>query len=93
MWLYFLLKLLDLVDTIFFVLRKKQNQVTFLHVYHHVGMAIATWVGVKYLPGGHAVFLGTYKEMQKFDLQKMLNIHIFQHKFSDLIKYILSLLI
>lgn len=33
---YFLVKLLDLMDTIFFVLRKKDNQVTFLHVYHHI---------------------------------------------------------
>jgi len=79
-WLYFLLKILDLVDTIFFVLRKKQNQVTFLHVYHHVGIVIGSWAAVKYLPGGHVTFLGTYKETQKFDLQKMLHIHIFQPK-------------
>lgn len=35
-YLYFLVKLLDLMDTVFFVLRKKMNQVTFLHVYHHI---------------------------------------------------------
>ncbi|XP_011174994.1 elongation of very long chain fatty acids protein [Solenopsis invicta] len=57
-WLYFMIKLLDLMDTIFCVLRKKQNQVTFLHVYHHVGVLIASWCAVKYLPGGHATFLG-----------------------------------
>ena len=28
-------KLFDLFDTILFVLRKKSNQITFLHVYHH----------------------------------------------------------
>ncbi|CAG2105158.1 unnamed protein product, partial [Medioppia subpectinata] len=28
-------KLFDLFDTVFFVLRKKSNQITFLHVYHH----------------------------------------------------------
>lgn len=32
----FLLKLVELAETIFFVLRKKQNQVSKLHVYHHV---------------------------------------------------------
>ena len=58
MWLYFLLKILDLLETIFFVLRKKQNQVTFLHVYHHVGMVMGTWGATKYLPGGHVTFLG-----------------------------------
>lgn len=35
--MYFLIKVIDLLDTIFFVLRKKQSQVTFLHVYHHTG--------------------------------------------------------
>lgn len=43
---------------VFFVLRKKQNQVSFLHVYHHTGMVLLTWHGVKYLPGGHSVFMG-----------------------------------
>lgn len=64
MWLYFLLKLLDLLETIFFVLRKKQNQVTFLHVYHHVGMVMGTWGATKYLPGGHVTFLGIYHKLK-----------------------------
>ncbi|XP_012288732.1 elongation of very long chain fatty acids protein AAEL008004 [Orussus abietinus] len=57
-WYYFLLKILDLADTVFFVLRKKQNQVSFLHVYHHTGMLAGTWAGVKYLAGGQVTFLG-----------------------------------
>ncbi|XP_059610236.1 elongation of very long chain fatty acids protein 7-like [Phlebotomus argentipes] len=55
---YFLTKVLDLLDTVFFVLRKKNTQISFLHVYHHGGMLVATWIGVKYLPGGHNVTLG-----------------------------------
>ncbi|XP_052860218.1 elongation of very long chain fatty acids protein 7-like [Anopheles cruzii] len=55
---YFLVKVLDLLDTIFFVLRKKQNQVSFLHVYHHTGMVMLIWSGVKWFPGGHGVFMG-----------------------------------
>lgn len=55
---YFLVKVLDLLDTIFFVLRKKQNQVSFLHVYHHTGMVMLVWSGVKWFPGGHGVFMG-----------------------------------
>ncbi|XP_072758486.1 very long chain fatty acid elongase 7 [Anoplolepis gracilipes] len=58
MWHYFLIKLMDLLETIFFVLRKKQSQVTFLHVYHHVGMVMGSWGATKYLPGGHVTFLG-----------------------------------
>ncbi|KAK7862879.1 hypothetical protein R5R35_011592 [Gryllus longicercus] len=56
--LYFWLKAADLLDTIFFVLRKKNNQISFLHLYHHSNMVLLGWVGVKYFPGGHGTFLG-----------------------------------
>ncbi|CAG2111880.1 unnamed protein product [Medioppia subpectinata] len=57
--IYAFTKLFDLCDTVFFVLRKKSNQITFLHVYHHF-MVYATYsvtmgdmsaypVGVKWL--------------------------------------------
>ncbi|XP_004926916.1 elongation of very long chain fatty acids protein AAEL008004-like [Bombyx mandarina] len=57
-WLYYMIKIIDLLDTVFFVLRKKFNQVTFLHVYHHLGMCLLGFVGTKYVPGGHGVMLG-----------------------------------
>lgn len=76
-FVYFLLKLFDLLDTvnkskwrmntlvrgfllqIFFVLRKKTKQITFLHCYHHTGMLAVSYVHVKLLSGGgHGVFLG-----------------------------------
>lgn len=59
-WWYLVLKLVELLDTVFFVLRKKQNQVSFLHVYHHTIMAVFTWGYLKYLPG--KVFLGGVDE-------------------------------
>ncbi|XP_010083060.1 PREDICTED: elongation of very long chain fatty acids protein 4-like, partial [Pterocles gutturalis] len=43
---------------VFFILRKKQEQVTFLHVYHHGTMLFNWWSGVKYVPGGQAFFIG-----------------------------------
>ncbi|XP_066253060.1 very long chain fatty acid elongase AAEL008004-like [Euwallacea similis] len=55
---YFLLKIADLIDTIFFILRKKSTHVSFLHTYHHFLMVVAAWIGVKYLGGGHSYFLG-----------------------------------
>lgn len=55
---YFLLKVADLMDTVFFVLRKKDNQITFLHLYHHTGMVVLTWNAAKFYPGGHSVFTG-----------------------------------
>lgn len=56
LWYLFLLKVVDLIETVFFVLRKKKNQVSFLHVYHHISTIILAWVGVKYLGGGMATF-------------------------------------
>ncbi|KAB0401053.1 hypothetical protein E2I00_003307 [Balaenoptera physalus] len=41
---------------IFFVLRKKSSQVTFLHVFHHTIMPWTWWFGVKFAAGG----LGTF---------------------------------
>lgn len=55
---YFILKIIDLLDTVFFVLRKKNNQISFLHLYHHTGMVILTWNAAKFFPGGHSVFTG-----------------------------------
>uniref|UniRef100_A0A3P9LSP9 Elongation of very long chain fatty acids protein n=1 Tax=Oryzias latipes TaxID=8090 RepID=A0A3P9LSP9_ORYLA len=43
---------------LFFILRKKNNQVTFLHVYHHGTMIFNWWAGVKYVAGGQSFFIG-----------------------------------
>ncbi|KAJ0180136.1 hypothetical protein K1T71_004727 [Dendrolimus kikuchii] len=58
-WWYFFAKLTELLDTVFFVLRKKNNQVSFLHLYHHSMMPVLTWYGSKYTPGGQAIPEGT----------------------------------
>ncbi|NXL02902.1 ELOV4 protein, partial [Mesembrinibis cayennensis] len=57
-WWFFFSKVIELLDTVFFILRKKQEQVTFLHVYHHGTMLFNWWSGVKYVPGGQAFFIG-----------------------------------
>lgn len=41
---YFWVRTLDLLDTVFFVLAKKQSHVTFLHVYHHVTVVLTLYV-------------------------------------------------
>lgn len=43
---------------VFFIVRKKFSQVSFLHVYHHCGMVVCVWVGCKYVNGGHSFFIG-----------------------------------
>ncbi|KAH8339915.1 hypothetical protein KR067_002544, partial [Drosophila pandora] len=57
---YYLNKILDLMDTVFFVLRKSNKQITVLHVYHHALMVIATpIVNHLYGPGGQYATMGT----------------------------------
>jgi hypothetical protein len=36
---------------VFFVLRKKNNQVTFLHLYHHIVVLLTVWTVAKFIPG------------------------------------------
>ncbi|XP_072758389.1 very long chain fatty acid elongase AAEL008004-like isoform X5 [Anoplolepis gracilipes] len=55
---YFFAKVIELLDTVFFVLRKKQYQVTFLHVYHHTLMATFSWCCLKLLLGEQAIVVG-----------------------------------
>lgn len=52
LWWYYFSKCIEFLDTIFFVMRKKNNQVSFLHVYHHASMFPLWWLGVKYVAGG-----------------------------------------
>lgn len=55
---YFLNKLVDLMDTIFMVLRKKNSQITFLHLYHHTMIALVSWVFVAYAAASFCAFFG-----------------------------------
>nr|XP_015826954.2 elongation of very long chain fatty acids protein 1b [Nothobranchius furzeri]XP_015826955.2 elongation of very long chain fatty acids protein 1b [Nothobranchius furzeri]XP_015826958.2 elongation of very long chain fatty acids protein 1b [Nothobranchius furzeri] len=55
-WLFWFSKIIELMDTIFFVLRKKHSQITFLHIFHHSFMPWTWWWGVGYAPGGMGSF-------------------------------------
>ncbi|XP_060933509.1 ELOVL fatty acid elongase 8b [Limanda limanda] len=57
-WWFFFSKVIELSDTVFFILRKKNNQITFLHVYHHGTMIFNWWSGIKYVAGGQSFFNG-----------------------------------
>lgn len=57
-WWYFFSKFTEFFDTFFFVMRKKYDQVSTLHVIHHGVMPLSTWFGVKFTPGGHSTFFG-----------------------------------
>nr|XP_057923225.1 ELOVL fatty acid elongase 8a [Doryrhamphus excisus] len=57
-WWFYFSKVVELSDTMFFILRKKNNQLTFLHVYHHTTMIFNWWAGVKYVAGGQSFLIG-----------------------------------
>ncbi|XP_046437612.1 elongation of very long chain fatty acids protein AAEL008004-like [Daphnia pulex] len=55
-YLFYILKFFDLIDTFFFVLRKKFSQITTLYVIHHGLIVVNTWPGARFVFGGHATF-------------------------------------
>ncbi|XP_034106052.2 elongation of very long chain fatty acids protein F-like [Drosophila albomicans] len=58
-YIYFINKIIDLLDTIFFVLRKSYKQITVLHVFHHVLMVfVIYWVVRFYGVGGQFMVMG-----------------------------------
>ncbi|CAK1553377.1 unnamed protein product [Leptosia nina] len=57
-YIYYTLKLIELLDTVFFVLRKSFRQISPLHLHHHSLMPLVSWMAVKYIPGGQCVLIG-----------------------------------
>nr|XP_050036103.1 elongation of very long chain fatty acids protein AAEL008004-like [Dermacentor andersoni] len=54
-WWYMLVRIADFMDTVFFVLRKKDSHVSFLHVAHHILVVFNGCYGVGYGPDGQAL--------------------------------------
>ena len=52
LYIHFLTKILELADTVFMIVRCKDKQLSFLHVYHHVIILNTWWWVLKYIPGG-----------------------------------------
>ncbi|PFH36415.1 fatty acid elongase [Besnoitia besnoiti] len=43
-WLFYLTKIVDLMDTVFIVCRGKWAQFSFLHIYHHASILYMMWI-------------------------------------------------
>ena len=69
---------IQLFDTLFFIARKKYDQVTVLHVYHHAIMPIYAWTQSRFLPSNHETFIGVFNSF----------VHIFVYAY-----YLLSILL
>lgn len=55
-WWFMLLKIVELLDTVFFVLRKKFSHISVLHVTHHSLVLWGVWIGLNFGGGGHSSF-------------------------------------
>jgi hypothetical protein len=51
-YLFYLSKFWEFQDTIIMVLRKKFNQLSFLHVYHHTSITLVVWCYLRFSGGG-----------------------------------------
>lgn len=67
----FFLQLFFPTFQVFFILRKKYNQITFLHTYHHAGMVAATYIFTKFLAGIYVVMVN---QSQPFKVNGILKI-------------------
>lgn len=59
----YLLKVFELTDTVIFVLRKKQRQISFLHVFHHSSTITVAWLPIHYFKSSanwFSVYLNTW---------------------------------
>jgi len=54
LYLYYLSKFWEFLDTFIMVLRKSNQQISFLHVYHHASVTAIWWYNMYYYPGGEA---------------------------------------
>ncbi|KAK2711974.1 hypothetical protein QYM36_010862 [Artemia franciscana] len=52
LWWYYFSRLIEMSDSLIFILRKKTNQLSFLHIYHHSTMFLLWWIGIKWVAGG-----------------------------------------
>lgn len=55
-WVFYVSKYVEFVDTLVMLLGAKFNQVSFLHCYHHSTIAAIWWAIARWAPGGDAYF-------------------------------------
>jgi len=56
LYIFYLSKILEFIDTYIMALKKNFHQISFLHVYHHASIFVIWWITVYYAPGGESYF-------------------------------------
>ncbi|CAG9802671.1 unnamed protein product [Chironomus riparius] len=86
-WMFFWLRLIELLETIFFILRKKQKQVSVLHVYHHISTLVFLYLGSRY----SAEVMDIYCVVINNDVHILMYIYYFLSSFKALQAWLLKL--
>lgn len=85
-WFFIIFRILEFAETFFFILRKKFNQVSKLHIYHHLSVPWLLIIYLKYSGGPMDLYIGginslvhiimyTYYFLSSFDhLRKLTNV-------------------
>lgn len=55
-WVFYISKFIEFADSLFLILHKKNNKITFLHVFSHGVMPASWWFIVRFVPGGFSTF-------------------------------------
>lgn len=76
-WWYYISKFVEFTDTIFFVLRKKNDHISTLHVIHHGCMPMSVWFGVKFTPGKRSIYFLLFYLQNKIIILKLKSIYNF----------------
>ncbi|XP_070502491.1 very long chain fatty acid elongase 7-like [Chironomus tepperi] len=86
-WMFFWLRLIELIETIFFILRKKQKQVSVLHVYHHISTLVFLYLGSRY----SAEVMDIYCVVINNDVHILMYIYYFLSSYKALQTWLLKL--
>ncbi|KAG5470516.1 hypothetical protein LSCM1_01760 [Leishmania martiniquensis] len=55
-WLFYVSKVVEWLDTVIMLLKQNYRQVTFLHVYHHTTVFVLWWLASLTAPGGESYY-------------------------------------
>jgi hypothetical protein len=55
-WLFYVSKIVEFIDTLIMALKKNDRQISFLHVYHHITIFAIWWLVTYMAPGGEAYY-------------------------------------
>ena len=63
-YMFYLSKYVDMFDTLFYILHKKSNQITFLHITHHGLVPFICYLLTRYVSGGNSVISGVLNSLE-----------------------------